>query len=81
MQKLKKNTVSGRLEAGMKKGSDKAMIFEWLESRKVNPRAGGSMILRFCPTPGKCFILKVFWYLLLELLGSPIVDTTIFKGR
>ena len=80
MQKLEKNIVSGRLEAGMKKGSEKAMIFEWLEPRKVSPRAGGSMILRFCPTPEKTSILKLFWYLLLELLGSPIVENMIFRG-
>ena len=56
------------------------MIFEWLESRKVSPRAGESMILRFCPTPGKSSILQVFWYLLLELLGSPTVENIVLKG-
>ena len=56
------------------------MIFEWLESRKVSPRAGGSMILRFCPTPENGSILEVFWYLLLELLGSPILEKMLFRG-
>ena len=56
------------------------MIFECLEPWKMNPRAGGSMILRFCPTPGKGFILEEFWYLLLDLLVSPIVDNKVFRG-
>ena len=56
------------------------MISEGLESRKVSPRAGESMILRFCPTPGKTFILEVFWYLLLEFLGSPTVENIVLKG-
>ena len=56
------------------------MIFEGLEPWKMNPRAGGSMILMFCPTPGKCSILKEFWYLPLELLGSPIVENMVFRG-
>ena len=55
------------------------MIFERLEPRKVNPCAGESMISMFCPTPGKCSILEVFWYLLLELLGSPIVENMVFR--
>ena len=37
----------------MKKRSEKSVIFEWLEPRKVSPRASGSMILMFCPTPEK----------------------------
>ena len=64
----------------MKKGSAKDMIFEWLEPQKVSPRAGGSMILRFCPTPGKSSILEVFWYLLLKLLVSPMVENMVFRG-
>ena len=64
----------------MKKKSEKRRIFERLEPRKVSPRAGESMILRFCPTPGKYFILEVFWYLLLELLGSPTVENIVLKG-
>ena len=64
----------------MKKGSEKNMIFEWLEPWKMSPRAGGSMILMFCPTPEKGSILGLFWYLLLELLGSPIVENMVFRG-
>ena len=75
-----KNRVSGWLEADIKKESEKHLIFERLEPRKVSPRAGGSMILRFCPTPGKCSILEVFWYLLLQPLGSPILEKMLFKG-
>ena len=43
----------------MKKQFEKGVIFEWLEPRKVNPRAGESMILMFCPTPEKTSILEV----------------------
>ena len=64
----------------MKKGSEKHMIFEWLEPRKVSPRRGESMILMFYPSPEKPSILGLFWYLLLELLGSPIVENVVFKG-
>ena len=56
------------------------MIFEWLESRKVSHRAGGSMILRFWASPEKSFILEVFSYLLLRLLGSPTVENIVLKG-
>ena len=56
------------------------MIFEWLESRKVSPRAGGSMILRICASPEKSSILGLFWYLLFELLGSPTVENIVLKG-
>ena len=75
-----KNRGSGRLEAGMKKGSEKCMLFEWLEPRKVSCRAGGSMILTFCPSPENTSILGLFWYLLLELLGFPILENVVFKG-
>ena len=78
--KTGKNIVSGRLAAGMKKGSEKSRIFERLEPRKVIPRAGESMILKFCPTPGKSSILEVFSYLLLDLLGSPTVENIVLKG-
>ena len=56
------------------------MIFAWLEPCKMSPRAGESMILRFCPTPGKSSILEVFSYLLLDLLGSPTVENIVLKG-
>ena len=56
------------------------MIFQCLEPRKMNPRAGGSMILMVCPTPEKGSISEVFWYLLLELLGSPTVENIVLKG-
>ena len=56
------------------------MIFEGLESRKVRPRAGGSMILRFWASPEKSSILGLFWYLLFELLGSPTVENIVLKG-
>ena len=56
------------------------MIFEWLESRKMNPRAGGSMILRFWASPENSTILELFWYLLLRLLGSPTVENIVLKG-
>ena len=42
-----KNRGSGRLAAGMEKGSEKGVIFEGLEPRKVSSRRGGSTILRF----------------------------------
>ena len=64
----------------MKKRSEKGVIFERLEPRKVIPRAGESMILRFCPTPGKNSILGVFSYLLLDLLGSPTVENIVLEG-
>ena len=78
--KSQKNRLQGRLEAGIKKGSEKGRIFERLEPRKVTPRAGESMILRFCPTPGKNSILEVFSYLLLDLVGSPTVENMVLKG-
>ena len=56
------------------------MIFEWLESRKVSPRAGGSMILRIWASPEKTSIFGLFWYLLLELLGSPTVKNIVLEG-
>ena len=56
------------------------MIFEWLDSRKVSPRAGGSMILKFWASREKSSILGLFWYLLFELLGSPTVENIVFKG-
>ena len=58
----------------------KNMIFKRLEPQKVNPRAGESMILRFCPSPEKHSILRLFWYLLFELLGSPIVENLSCMG-
>ena len=42
-----KNRGSGRLAASMEKGSEKGVIFEGLEPRKVSSRRGGSTILRF----------------------------------
>ena len=42
-----KNRGSGRLAAGMEKGSEKDVIFEGLDPRKVSSRRGGSTILRF----------------------------------
>ena len=42
-----KNRGSERLAAGMEKGSEKGVIFEGLEPRKVSSRRGGSRILRF----------------------------------
>ena len=56
------------------------MIFEQLESRKVSPRAGGSMILRFWASPEKSSILGLFWYLLFELLVSPSREKMLFRG-
>ena len=56
------------------------MIFEWLDSRKVSPRAGGRMILRFWASREKSSILRLFWYLLFELLGSPTVENIVLKG-
>ena len=56
------------------------MIFEWLESRKVSPRAGENMILRFCTSPEKSSILWLFWYFLFELLGCPTVENIVLKG-
>ena len=41
-----KGRGSGGLAAGMEKGSEKGVIFEWLEPRKVSSRRGESMILR-----------------------------------
>ena len=79
MKKLEKHSF-GTTRSGHEKKSEKRRIFERLEPRKVSPRAGESMILRFCPTPGKNSILEVFWYLLLELLGSPIVENMVFRG-
>ena len=38
------------------------------------------MILRFCPSPEKSSIWELFWYLLLELLGSPIVENLSCMG-
>ena len=56
------------------------MIFEKLESRKLSPRAGGSMILRFWASPEKSSILELFWYLLFELLDSPSREKMVFRG-
>ena len=56
------------------------MIFAWLEPCKMSPRAGGSMILRFWASPEKSSILGWFWYLLLELLGSAILENIVFRG-
>ena len=42
-----KNKGLARLAAGVEKGSEKGVIFEWLEPRKVSSRRGESMILRF----------------------------------
>ena len=55
------------------------MIFEWLEPRKVNARAGESMILRFVQLQKKLHI-GLFWYLLLQLLGSPILENLSCMG-
>ena len=79
-QKARQTDFKDDSKRSSKKGSEKSMIFERLEPRKVSPRAGGSMILRFCPTPGNCSILEVFWYLLFELLGSPILEKMLFRG-
>ena len=46
----------------------------------MSPRAGGSMILKFWASPEKSFILELFWYLLLRLLGSPTVENIVLKG-
>ena len=56
------------------------MIFEWLESRKVSPRAGGSMILSIWASEEKSSILGLFWYLLSHLLESPSREKTVFRG-
>ena len=56
------------------------MIFEWLESRKVSPRAGGSMILRIWASPEKSSIFGLFWYLLSNLLESPSREKIVFRG-
>ena len=56
------------------------MIFECLEPWKMNPRAGGNMILMFCPSPEKGSIFIVFWYLLLELLESPTLENIVLRG-
>ena len=64
----------------MKNEAEKHVIFEMLEPRKVSSRRGESMILRFCSTLEKGFILGLFWYLLLELLGSPVIDKRVSRG-
>ena len=56
------------------------MIWKRLEPWNMSPRAGESMILRFCPTPGKHSILEMFSYVLLELLESPTVENIVLKG-
>ena len=46
-QKTRNTDFKDDSKRASKKESEKCMICEWLESRKVSPRAGGSMILRF----------------------------------
>ena len=74
------NQSLGTTRGGHEKRVRKNMIFEWLEPRKASPRRGESMILMFCPSPEKSSILDVFWYLLLELLGTSIVERIVFRG-
>ena len=46
---------------------------------KWTPVQAGAWFWGFCPTPEKNSMLEVFWYLLLELLGSSSREKMVFR--